>query len=74
MDKSSKLSSYDDGEERDEQVRDTLVANEEAIEIPVKNDGHIERFGNDGRYLKRERRPPGEWWKNHILSNTTKTC
>ena len=48
-------------------MEDHLVANEEAIEIPVENDGRVERFGKDGRYPKRERRPPGEWWKNHIL-------
>ena len=67
VDESSKSSSCDDGEEREEQVGDHLVANEETIEIPAENDGHVERFGKDGRYPKRERRPPGEWWKNHIL-------
>ena len=64
---SSKSSSSDDGEERDEQVRDPLVANEEAIKIPAKNDGRDERFGKDGQYPKRERCPPGEWYKYHIL-------
>ena len=44
-----------------------MVANEEAIKIPAKNDIRIERFGNDGGYPKRKRRLPGEWWKNHIL-------
>jgi hypothetical protein len=47
MDESSKSSSYDDSEERDEQVRDHLVAIEEAIEIPAENDGHVEKFGKD---------------------------
>ena len=31
------------------------------------NDGNGESFGKDGRYHWRERRPRGEWWKNHIL-------
>jgi hypothetical protein len=32
------------------------------------SDGNRESFGKDGRYPLRERRPRGEWWKNHILS------
>ena len=67
VEKSFKLSSCDNNEERKKQVRDHLVANEEAIEIPENNDGRIERFGKDGRYPKREQRLPKEWWKNHIL-------
>ena len=67
VDESSKSSYCDDGEEREEQVDDYLVANEEAFEIPVENDGRSERFGNDGIYPKRVQHPPGEWWKNHIL-------
>lgn len=37
-----------------------LVAYEEAIEIPVKNDGYIESFGKDGRNPRSERRPSKE--------------
>ena len=61
MDKSFKSSSCDDGEEHKEQVEDHLIANEEAIEISTENDGRVERFSKDGRYLKRERRPFREW-------------
>ena len=66
VDESFKSSSCDDGEERKEQVGDHLVANEETIEILVENDSHVERFGKDGKYFKREQPPSGEWWKNHI--------
>ena len=31
------------------------------------SDDNGESFGKDGRYHLRERRPRGEWWKNHIL-------
>ena len=61
VDKPSRSSSCDDGEEREEQVRDHLIANEEANEIPVENDDRVERFGNDGRYSKGERHPSKEW-------------
>lgn len=44
VDESSKLSLCDDGEEHKEQVKDLLVVIEEAIKIPVENDGHVERF------------------------------
>jgi hypothetical protein len=30
-----------------------LVANEEAIEIPMENEGHDEKFGKNKRYPKR---------------------
>lgn len=50
VDESCKLSLYNNGEEREEQVGDHLVANEEAIKIPAENDGRVERFGKDGRY------------------------
>lgn len=66
MDESSKSSLCDDGEEYQEQVGDHLVAIKEAIKVPTENDGCIERFSKDGRFPKRERRPPGEGWKNHI--------
>ena len=46
---------------------DHLVVNEEAIEICTENDDCVERFGNDGIFSKKERRPHGEWWMNHIL-------
>ena len=68
VDKSSKSSTCEDGEERKEQVRDHLVANEEAIENPVENDNRVERFGKDIRYSMREQRLPKKWWKNHSLS------
>ena len=68
VDEPSKWSSCEDVEEHEEQVGDHLIANEEAIEFLADNDGRIERFGNDEKYPKREWRPPGEWWKNHILS------
>lgn len=58
VDKSFKLSSCDDDEEHEEQLRNRFVANEEAIERPPGIDDHIERFGKDGRYPKREWRPP----------------
>ena len=32
----------------------------------MKNDGCVERLRKDGRYPKREQRPSGERWKNHI--------
>ena len=54
VDEYSKLSSCDDGEECEEEMGDHFVANEEAIEIPAENDSHIEKFGKDGRYSKRE--------------------
>ena len=38
VDESSKSSYYDDGEEHEKQVKDHLVANEEAIEIRAEND------------------------------------
>ena len=53
VDESSKLSLCDDGEEREEQVGDHLIANEEAIEIPTENYGRVEVFKNNGRYPKR---------------------
>ena len=58
--KSYKSSLCNDGEERNEQVGNHLVAYEETIEVPVENDSHIEGFSKYGIYPKRERRPPGE--------------
>ena len=57
IDESSKLSLYNNGDEPEEQVEDHLVANEEAIKIFMENDGHVERFGKDERYPKREGHP-----------------
>ena len=54
VDKSSKSSSCDDGEERNEQVGDHLVANEETIKIPTENDGRDKRFGEDEQHPNRE--------------------
>ena len=53
MDNFSKSSSYDDGEKREEQVRDHLIANEEAIKISVKNDSQVEKFANNGNSPKK---------------------
>jgi hypothetical protein len=68
MDKFSKSSSCNNSEKCEEQVRDHLVANEEAIRIPAVIDGHVEIFGKDEKCPKRERHMPREWWKNHTLS------
>lgn len=67
VDESFKSCPCDDGEECDEQVRDHMIANYEASEISMENDGHVKRFVKNERYFKRERCPPGELWKNHIL-------
>ena len=40
---------------------DHLVANEEAIEIPMENDDCVEKFDKDERYFKREWCPSGKW-------------
>jgi hypothetical protein len=40
---------------------------EEAIKIPVENDGHAEKVNKNGRYPRREWRLLKEWWNNHIL-------
>ena len=53
VDESSKSSLCDDCEKCEEQVEDHLVANENIIEKPTEYDGHVERFGKDGRYPKR---------------------
>lgn len=55
VNESFKLSSCDDDEEHEEQVRDLFVANEEAIERSAGIDDHVERLGKDNRYPKRER-------------------
>lgn len=50
VDKYFKSSSCDDGEEREEQIGDHLVA----IKILAENNNRVERFGKDGRYPKRD--------------------
>jgi hypothetical protein len=42
-------------------VEEYLVVNEEAIKRPTMNDGHIKRFGEDGRFPKREWHLSREW-------------
>ncbi len=64
VDESSKSPKCEDPDER---VGDNVVANDEVTEGPSLSDGNGERFGVDGRYPTRKRRPLGEWWKNHIL-------
>ena len=50
VNESSKSSLCDDNDKCEEQVRDHLVANDEAIEIPAGNDDRVDRFGKDGTY------------------------
>jgi hypothetical protein len=40
--------------------------------IRTLSDGNRGSFGKDGRYHLMERRPRGEWWKNHIFSQHEK--
>lgn len=67
VDKSFKSSLSDHGDERDEQVEDHLVANEDAVETLAKNNSRDKKFGKARRYLKNKRCPLGDWWKKHIL-------
>ena len=67
VDKSSKSCLGNDDKQRNEHVRDHLVTNYEAIDIPMENDGRVERFIKYKRYPKREWHPHGEWWKIHIV-------
>lgn len=57
VDKSSKLSSCNDGKEPEEEVGDHLVANEKPIKILAGKDSRVERFSKNGRYSKRKWRP-----------------
>lgn len=41
INKPFKSSSCDNGEEREEQVGDHLMTNEEPIELPAENDDHV---------------------------------
>lgn len=67
VDKSSKIILCDDNEECKEQLRDHLVANEKAIQIPAKNDCCVK----DSTKIKDSLRGSGacakKRWKNHIL-------
>lgn len=56
------------GEEREKQVKDHLVANQEAIQIPAENDSLVEKFGRNGRHPKREQLPLKLYLNNHIVS------
>lgn len=47
--------------DRAQQVGDNVVANDEIIKRLVLSDGNGKRFGNDGRYLMRERYLFGKW-------------
>lgn len=73
MNEFSKLFLCDDSEEREKQVEDHLVGNEELIERPVGNDGRIKRFGEDRRYSMRERRLHRDLWENRTLPNMAKS-
>ena len=53
MNKPSKPSSCDNGEELKEQVEDHLIANEEAIKIHAENDDHIEDYSMMEAILRR---------------------
>jgi hypothetical protein len=70
MDESSKSHLLDGGEQSVddmERVGGNEVAIEEACERSANNDVFVESCGGVRRYPTRERRPLGEWWKNHIL-------
>lgn len=54
VDEHSKSTSCDDGDEREDQVKDHLIANEDAIKISAENDDRVGRFGKNGKYHKRE--------------------
>ena len=47
------------------QVRGNGVQIEEAREEHANDDIIVDGFGKEQRYPMRERRPLGEWWKNH---------
>jgi hypothetical protein len=52
--KSSESSLCKDDKQCNEQVRDHLVADYEAINIPMENDNRVERFVKYRRYPKSE--------------------
>ena len=70
VDESSKSPLLNDGEQSVDDI-DRVGANgvaiEELCERPANNDVVVESCGEVRRYPTRERRPLGEWWKNHIL-------
>ena len=70
MDESSKSPLLDDGKQTVDdtvQVGGNEVVIEESSEKLANNDIVDGNSGGMRRYFTRERRPLGEWWKNHIL-------
>ena len=70
VDESSKSPLFDGGEQTvddKERVGGNGVAIEESCEKSANNDIFVESLDEERRYPTRERRPLGEWWKNHIL-------
>jgi len=70
VDESSKSPLFDGGGELtecNEQVGGSGVGSEELDEGPTNEVVVVEGFGEERRYPRRERRPLGEWWRNHIL-------
>jgi hypothetical protein len=70
MDESSKSPLLDGGGQSmdgNERVGGNGVPIEEPRERVANNDVIIESSDEERRYPTRERRPLGEWWKNHIL-------
>lgn len=67
VDKSSRSSSCNDGEECEEPMGAHLVANKKTIKSIAENDCHVEIFAKNERYLKRAQRLLGKWWENYIL-------
>lgn len=58
-----------DIEEREEQMKDNHVTNQEVKDRPIRNDVDVKRFSEEQRYPARECLMFGELWKNHILPN-----
>ena len=70
VDESSKPPLCDNGGqsvEAMERVGGNGVAIEGQRKNPTNNDAIVESLDEERRYPTRERRPLGEWWKNHIL-------
>jgi len=70
VDESSKPPLCDSGGqsvEAMERVGGNGVAIEGQRKNPTNNDAIVESLDEERRYPTRERRPLGEWWKNHIL-------
>jgi transposase InsO family protein len=74
VDESSKPPSLDDSDENDSKSVDNISRSDGEVKRD-EEDGAIDapppssnvEGGEEPRYPRRERRPPGEWWKNHIL-------